>query len=196
MKAKKEAFGDEEEVSRRRSCYANLTSCKFVFQLGRPTAVSIPPPNPPSQVPSMHCSASNDLSILTYSLFLIFATAIPAEFLTPQDSLDAFMMATVAELRQDKGQKLQTRLEDSASRDRPKVHWKKDVALFECLKCSSSPSLPCFHSMPWIGIAVVSSLLFLQTLRSLDFLSQHRIVRIVSCFHLDCTGDRESLEEV
>ncbi len=34
---------------------------------------------------------------------------------TRQDSLDAFMMATVAELREDKGQKLQTRLEDLAS---------------------------------------------------------------------------------
>lgn len=33
-----------------------------------------------------------------------------------EDSLDAFMMATVAELRQDKGQKLQTRLEEIENR--------------------------------------------------------------------------------
>ena len=34
-----------------------------------------------------------------------------------EDSLDAFMNATVAELRQDKGDKLQKRLEDKTKQD-------------------------------------------------------------------------------
>lgn len=34
-----------------------------------------------------------------------------------EDSLDAFMNATVAELRQDKGDKLQKRLEDKTDKD-------------------------------------------------------------------------------
>lgn len=57
VKAKKEACNGDEEEESWRICYANLTSCKFVSQLGRPTAVSIPPPHPPFPVPSMHCSA-------------------------------------------------------------------------------------------------------------------------------------------
>lgn len=159
VKAKKEASNGDEEEESRRICYANLTnkSCKCVSQLGRPTAVSIPPPHPPSPVPlnALQCLLPARFHVsqcLQWPLHIdisFFFSFLLQQFL--QKLRRILWMHSWWPPSQSFGKtkvrsfKRAWRTESITSRDHigPQwVHWKKRwLALFECLKFSSSPYL-------------------------------------------------------
>ena len=213
VKAKKEASNGDEEEESWRICYANLTnkSCKFDSQLGRPTAVSIPPPHPPSPVPlnALQCllpARFHFSQCLQWPIYILAYRFFSHYFCYSNSySNSAGFSGRLHDGHRRRASARQRSEASNAPGGLKASHhgttgpahggnWKKRCNTFWMLEILFlSISLPCFHSRPWIGVAVVFSLLFLQTLRSVDLLSQHRIV---SCFHLDCPGDRESLEEV